>query len=171
MSPLPVRPLSDLVPAALRKQVESAFGTLLEKLIHRADAKVVDCERGLGIGDAKIYRYLRGDRHFPAAWLALLPPAVELLYLEERASHHAMTLAPVGDHEGDGRTLHTIVAELSDVIRAAAQGEADGHLSVADADQEEAEILEAQRALADRLAYLRKVRAARGAVVEMRRSR
>lgn len=161
---LPARVFS-LVPEAFRKQTEAEFGARVERLIARAGVRVVDVARSLGLRDTKLYAAFRGTEHFRAAWLELLPPAVERLYLEERAAHHGCTLAPVGDAAGAGSRFHALVVELGDVTRAAAEGEADGQLSVADCERELAEITQAKRALADREALLRRVASERGAPV------
>ncbi len=161
MSALRDQPFS-LSPEAARKEAEVTFGERIESLVHRAGARVVDVERALGLGDAKIYRHFRGVENFRAAWIALLPPAVELLYLEERAQHHGRELAPIGDASSPSARLHAVVAELADVMRVASVSESDGNVSVEDAMAEREEIAEARKALADRDAHLVAVIAARG---------
>lgn len=162
---LPDRTFS-LAPEAARKQSEVTFGERLEVLVHRAHAKPVDVARLLGFKKTtKLYAAFRGVFHFRAAWLECLPPAVERLYLDARAQHHAMRLAPIGDPESPQRTFHALVRELGDVTRVASASEEDGTISVDEALAELREITEAETALADRKAYLHAVVRARGALV------
>lgn len=154
----PDRAFSDLAPEAARKQSEVTFGKRTERWIYRAGSCVADVERMLGLPEDRLGRYLKAThgtqpRHLPASWLELLPPAVERLYLDERAAHHGCELRPVGDASG-ARALVDVVREATDVMRASAEAEADGVHTADEIERELREIRELERVLADRRAHL-----------------
>lgn len=119
----------DATPREARVRAEEQFGEYLRELIARAGVKFTDAARLLGVRREDLYEILDGSKHARAAWLALLPPAVELLYLEERAAHHGRELRLVEGEDSAPHTLHAVVLALGDTLRAAAEGESDGSLS------------------------------------------
>lgn len=149
-------------PRVARVAEEDAFGSLLRELIAKTGVKFVDVARHLAIRREDLYEVMDGSKHMRAAWLALLPPVVEIAYLQSRAAHHGYELAPVGDADSVHGRMHSVVAELSDVVRCAAVSEADGHLSLDEATEELRQIEEAERALSSRKALLRKAVESRG---------
>lgn len=165
---------SGLVPEAARRQAEITLGPRLERLIYAAGSCVADVERFIGLAPDGLTRFLRPThgtqpRYFRAAWLELLPPAVERLYLDERAAAHGCELRPVGDATAP-HALVDLVRETTDVMRAAAEAEADGVHTADEIDRELREIGELERVTAARREHLRQLREAlRPKVVRGRR--
>lgn len=163
----PDQPFS-LVPKALRKQVEATFGKRVQTWIARAGASVTDVAKLAGTRREEFYEVFEGKLHMRAAWLELLPPAVEQLFLAERAAHHGLELRPV-TAAAETVHLHQMIGELTDVLRVAADAEADGHITVEEAQAELAAWEDVERIGAVRRNQLRRVVAERGAVVPLRR--
>jgi hypothetical protein len=157
---------SDTTPRVVRVAAEDAFGEQLRSMIASAGAKVTDVARVMGMRREDLYEIFDGQKHMRAAWLSLLPPAVECLYLAARAAHHGMELRPVGDEDAHPRSLHDVITELSDVQRAACEGERDGELSVADIERELAEWRDVDNVMSSRVAHLKRLLSQRGGVVE-----
>lgn len=166
----PDQPFS-LVPEAARKQAERTFGARVQGLIVRAGVSVTDAARLLGTKRETLYKVFDDKRPMLAAWLELLPPAVERLYLAERAAHHGLELAPVAAADAPSVALHVMVGELTDVLRAAADAESDGEITVAEAETELAQWDDVLRIAPIRRAWLRRIIEQRGAVLPMRRTR
>lgn len=169
-SDAPEQPFT-LVASAAREQAERTFGERLRMLVAKAGARPVDVSGLLALKRQHLYKIFDDKRPMLAAWLELLPPAVELLYLAERAAHHAMELRPVSPATAPHVYLPQLVGELTDVMRAAADAEDDGHFSVEEAERELAQWDDIERIAPIRRAFLRKVVSERGAVVPMRRPR
>lgn len=146
---------------ALRVSIEDAFGDRLRAFVARADAKPADVARLLGLRREDLYETFDAIKHFRAAWLELLPPAVERLYLEERAAVHGLELREVADRSSP-RDLGVIARELGDVLTAAAIAESDGHISVEEAERELAEWGDVDRVMSARRAQLRRAVEQRG---------
>ena len=144
-----------------RVGVEDAFGERLRALVARAGARPVDVARFLGVRREDLYEVFDGLKHARAAWLELLPPAVERLYLEERAAVHGLELREVADRSSP-RDLGVIARELGDVLTAAAIAESDGHISVEEAERELAEWGDVDRVMSARRAQLRRAIEQRG---------
>lgn len=149
---------------ALRVSIEDAFGGRLRAWVARADAKPADVARLLGLRREDLYETFDAVRHFRAAWIELLPPAVERLYLEERAAAHGLELRQVAD-ASHPRALPDVVRELSEVMTTAAVAEADGHISVEEAERELREWTDVDRVMGARVARLRQAIAQRGLAV------
>ncbi len=150
-------PVTDETCRCARVRVEDAFGERLRGWIASSGTSFAAVARLLGLPRTKLYAALDGAIHVRAAWLELLPPAVELAYLAERAEHHACELRPAGvaTDLAAPRALHNVVLELTDVVRAASEAEADGHLSPDEIRRELAEWEDVDRVRAARVAMLR----------------
>jgi len=135
-------PAQALSAEARRKEVEQGFGERLRSWI--GSTKLVTVERALGLKGNDLYDVLTSAKHARAAWLELLPPAVELAYLAERAAAHALRLAPVATEES---TMGDIIAHVGHVLTLCAQSEQDGWVSPEEATAD----LKALRALARKL--------------------
>lgn len=155
-------PAQASTPRLARVATEDGFGARVRGWISASGARFVDVAASLGMRREDLYEVMDGAKHARAAWLELLPPAVEILYLRERAAHHALDLRPVADASSPHARMHAVVSELSDVVRCAATSEADGFVSVEEATDELREIEEAERALSARKAHLLTVVDARG---------
>lgn len=151
---------------ARRAELEDAFGAHVQVLIARSGSTPTQVADALGIDRPKLYECfdpIKG-RHFRAAWLAALPPAVEALYLEERAAALGMQLVAVAD-ETTPRALGDVMRELGDVLAQTARAEADGFISPEEAEEGLREIDDAMRVLAARRALLREAVQKRGLAV------
>jgi hypothetical protein len=146
--------LPTLSAQALRAELCDRFPRYLEALVHREGCAVIDVERGLGLQDAKIYEYFRGRKNFPLAILPMLPPAVELAILADRAAHHGRELTLTAD-AGEASLLR-VISEAGDVLRTAATSEADGVISAKEARAELAEIEQLEAALLARKSMLKR---------------
>ncbi len=146
---------------AHRVATEDAFGDRVRALVARAGAKPTDVARLLGLRREDLYEAFDTIKHFRAAWIELLPPAVELLYLAERAAAHGLELRQAGD-DAHPRALPDVVRELSEVMTTAAISEADGHISVEEAERELREWADVDRVMVARTARLRTAIAQRG---------
>lgn len=157
-----------LSPRAARVEAEETWGARLHAWIARAGAKVGDVAAALGMKRRELYYRFDGDRSFPAAWLALLPPAVQIEEFRERADALGYRLEPLADIPADydhGVDAAAYLSELTDCPRVRMASEADGTLTVAEIDRERREIEEARAALSRREAFLRHARAQHGGVV------
>lgn len=148
----------------LRVATEDAFGERLRALVARAGARPADVARLLGVRREDLYETFDVVKHFRAAWLELLPPAVEQLYLAERAAAHGLELRQAGD-DAHPRALPDVVRELSEVMTTAAISEADGFLSVEEAERELREWADVDRVMVARTARLRLAVQQRGLAV------
>jgi hypothetical protein len=158
----------DLSPRAARVEAEEAWGARLHAWIARSGTKVADVAHSLGMKRRELYYRFDGDRSFPAAWLALLPPAVQFEELRERVDALGYRLEPLADLPADydhGADAAAYLSELTDCPRVRMASEADGTLTVAEVDRELREIEEARAALSRREAFLRHARRERGGVV------
>lgn len=117
----------------VRVGLEESFGARLRGWILRGDAKFVDVARALGLTTNDLSDVLDGAKHSRAAWLELLPPAVELLYLAERAQHHALRLAPVATLES---TMAEAIAHFGAALTTCGQSEADGWVDAEEATRD-----------------------------------
>lgn len=165
MSDVGEREISHDERAVLRTRVEVGFGKRLRALIAEAGAEVATVARHLAKRRPDLYEIFEGEGHFRAAWLELLPPAVEQLYLRERAAAHRMELRPAGDPEAHPRALVDVVTALTNGVRVAAEGEADGALDPQEIDRELAAWEQVDKVRWARVAYLKHLRARRGGVV------
>lgn len=173
MTSLPDRPFSDWLcglPAglsadALRAEAGSRFRAALHR--HLVGATTVTATAtALGVDGAKLYPYLTdGQKHFPAAWLPLLPVAVLRPLLETLAARLGLVLRE-SEHDGDV-LLHDLVSEVSRALADAAQSEADGVISVDEAERGIGIMRGLVRLLEQRIAMLERVRVARGRVVHV----
>lgn len=156
-------------PRAARTQSEDTFGTRLRGWIVRSGATFTDVARMLAIRRERLYDILEGHRPFNGAWLPLLPPAVLRVALEDLAGGIGEQLSPRPelncDRQDDRRQLADLVREAGDVLRVAAESQADGYLAVNECDEELREIQQLERVLAARKARLHQVRDERGAPV------
>ncbi len=127
---------------ASRVEAEEAFGETLRAYIAKSGAKFVDVARGLGIQRVDLYEVMDSAKHMRAAWLPLLPPAVERLYLADRAAHHGMELKPVATGEASFSDAAPVILAT---LATCAASEADGRLEVDEciADLAKLEALEA----------------------------
>jgi hypothetical protein len=165
----PSSPDLDDVGAAKRARVEAetTFGERLRALCAKAGARPTNVARLLGMRREDLYEVFDGFKHARAAWLELLPPAVEQLYLAARAAHHGLELRPIASEDAHPRALHDVVMTLSLASATAAEGESDGELSVAEIDAELARWERVDEVRSSRVPYLRRMREQRGGVVEM----
>jgi len=147
---------------AARVESEEAFGPRLRRLIMGADARFVDVARALGLTTNDLGAALDGAKHVRAAWLELLPPAVELAYLAERAAHHAMRLAP---NAGAESTMREVIAHLGNVLAQCGASEADGFVTPDEAVADIKSIRELMRKLEELLAHRERALAERGLAV------
>lgn len=127
-----------------RVEREEGFGARLRDLVLVSKTSFVDVARALGMTTNDLGDVFDGAKHARAAWLELLPPAVELAYLAERAAAHALRLAPVATEES---TMGDIIAHVGHVLTLCAQSEQDGWVSPDEAHAD----LKALRALARKL--------------------
>jgi hypothetical protein len=142
-----------------RVAAEEAFGGLLRNYIARSGVKFVDVAKSMAIPRNDLYETMDGIKHCRAAWLSLLPPAVERLYLADRAAVHGMELVPVASGEtsfADAAPL--ILATLS----SCAASEADGKLEVDECIADLAKIEALEAALAGMKAKRRRAVELRG---------
>lgn len=156
-----------LVASAAREQSERTFGERLRTWVAKAGARPVDVASLVAVKRQHLYKVFDDRRPMLAAWLELLPPAVELLYLAERASHHGLELRATVPDAKPSVPLHVLVGELTDVVRVAADSESDGHISVEEAERELAQWDDVFRVGSVRRAQLERARKARGAVVHL----
>ena len=122
-------------PRVARVSCEEAFGERLRDWITQSKVPFVEVARALGIQRSDLYEVMDGDKHAHAAWMECLPPAVERLFLAERAHEHGLELRDVSPPEKEA-TLTDIVFTLSGAMVAAAAGEADGVVTQAEAQAE-----------------------------------
>lgn len=160
-----------LVASAAREQAERTFGERLRTWVARSGARPVDVAALLAVKRQHLYKVFDDRRPMLAAWLELLPPAVELLYLAERATHHGLELRSVTVESTPSVQLHVMVGELTDVLRVAADSESDGQITVEEAERELAQWDDVERIAPIRRAQLRAVVKNRGAVVRLRSAR
>lgn len=144
---------------AARVESEEAFGARLRRLIMGADVRFVDVARTLGITTNDLTAALDGAKHVRAAWLELLPPAVELAYLADRAAHHAMRLAPAAGSEA---TMRDVIAHLGTVLSQCGASEADGFVAPEEAAADLRAIRDLQRRLEELTAHRERALAERG---------
>lgn len=111
-------------------RAEDAFGERLRGWITAGGAKFVDVARGMGIRRTDLYDALDGRKHVRAAWLDLLPPAVEIEYLRERAAHHGMELRAVAETDAP---FSEVLMQVGAMITACGQTESDGLVEVDEA--------------------------------------
>lgn len=160
-----------LVASAAREQAERTFGERLRGWIAKAGARPVDVAALVAVKRQHLYKVFDDRRPMLAAWLELLPPAVELLYLAERAAHHGLELRSATATQHPSIPLHVLVGELTDVLRVAADSESDGQITVEEAERELAQWDDVERIAPVRRAQLRAVIKNRGAVVQLRSQR
>lgn len=127
-----------------RVEREETFGARLRGWILRSEARFVDVARHLGVTTNVLSDALDGSKHVRAAWLELLPPVVERLYLAERAEHHALQLVPKAAATA---TIADAIAQVGAVLTLCSTSEADGFVSVEEAETD----LRALHALARKL--------------------
>jgi hypothetical protein len=153
------RPISTS-PRAARAQAEADFARRLRIALAHCDAGMTELAQRLGVGRKRLYQALEPDsgRPFHAAWLPLLPEDVRLALARADAGDMGMELVPVAvlaQSRDDAGQLSRLIAELSDVMRCAAESQADGVITPAEARAELLEIAEAEEILAHRRARLR----------------
>jgi hypothetical protein len=153
MSWLPEDPCA-FSPQAYRAELCERFPAYLEKLVRVHDVRIVDFEQSLGVGPSKAYQYFAGTKSFHAAMLPLLPPAIELAIITDRAAHHGRELRIIED-AGEASLLR-VISEAGDVLRTAATSEADGIISAKEAREELVQIEELEAALVARKALLKR---------------
>lgn len=151
---------SEITPRVARVIAEEAFGENLRRWIAASGCKVTDVAALAGVKREDLYEAMDGTIHARAAWLALFPPPVELLYLAERAAAHGRELRLV---DADGpRTAADVVRELAQAMTAASSAEADGWIDVDEAHRELAEWADVERLLHARRELLREAIRRRG---------
>lgn len=149
---------SDLTPRAIRALVEDEFGARLEGWIRRAGVSVTDVADALGLQRPHLYDYMRGERSWKAAWLALLPAAVLREALAELAGSIGFELRPRAeldaehDHARGGTAL---VQRACDAIRQVAETQADGRIDRAEALAELELFEDLERQISERKIVLR----------------
>jgi hypothetical protein len=153
-------PIEERSPRVERVAAEDAWGERLRAWVARSGAKSTDVARGLGLKREDLYEVYDGVRHMRAAWLELLPPAVERLFLEERARAHGLELRQ--DEPRGSCTTADIVRELAEVMTVASQSDADGYIDVEEAEREEREWADLERVMTARRAQLREAVRRRG---------
>lgn len=142
-----------------RVEAEETFGARLRGWTLRGEAAAVDVARLLGVSRSDLYDVFDGDKHFRAAWLELLPPSVELLYLAERAAFHALQLAPVAAQHA---TIADAVMQIGQVLAQCTASEADGYLSPDECQQDLAALRTLIRRLEEVAAHRERGLAQRG---------
>jgi len=158
-----------LHPRAARAELMERWGEQLSRWIAVSEVSVTDVAAALGQSRPSLYK-LWGDsqKPFRAELLYLLPPALLRLVLEDLAASIGYQLAPVVEAPADydhGQAHADYVRELTDLLRARAEHEADGHLSPQEAACELREIEQAERELACRKALLHLALRERGGVI------
>lgn len=146
----------------VRVEAEEAFGERLQRLISKAGLRVTAVAERMGLDRTDLYEHFAGRKHVRAAWLELVPE-VERLYLAERAAAHGCEVRVVSSSAR--HSLTHVVRELSDVMSAAATGEADGFISVDEALREQSEWADVEQVMEARREYLRRVISERGMAV------
>lgn len=144
---------------AMRVESEDSFGARLRSMIVRAETRFQDVADAMGVSRNDLYDALDGAKHVRAAWLELLPPAVELAYLAERAAHHAMRLAPAAGSEA---TMRDVIAHLGTVLSQCGASEADGFVAPEEAAADLRAIRDLQRRLEELSAHRERALAERG---------
>lgn len=161
--PVPERTISteeERTPRLARVAAEESWGERLRAWVATSSAQHVDVARVLGIRREDLYEVYDGLRHMRAAWLELLPPVVERLFLEERARAHGLELRHVDEHAP--RAAADVVRELAEVMTVASMSEADGYIDVQEAERELAEWDDVDRVMSARRAKLREAIRRRG---------
>lgn len=150
-----------------RVKREVGFGKRLQQLVARSGVPVTRVASALGKGRGDVYELFRGESHLRAACLEMLPAAVELLYLAERAAHHGRELRVAGDAEDASapRSLLDIVNALTGAMRAAAEGEADNALTPDEIERELQAWERVDSVRWARVAFLERAKAQRGVVL------
>ncbi len=146
-----------------RHAAELGFGRRLGAWIHAAGAEVkATAEHSLGMSRNDLNDCIQGVKHFRAACLELLPPAVELLFLRERAAHHAMMLRPVANTE---ETFAEAVATFGTCLATLGASEADGYVDANEALRDLQAIEDLEQRLANVKSHRRSVLAERGRMI------
>ncbi len=153
-------PIEERSPRVERVAAEDAWGERLRAWVARSGAKSTDVARCLGLKREDLYEVYDGVRHMRAAWLELLPPVVERLFLEERARAHGLELRQ--DEPQGPRAAADVVRELAEVMTIASQSDADGYIDVEEAEREEREWADVERVMGARRAQLREAIRRRG---------
>lgn len=111
----------------VRVEREEGFGSRLRSFALDSKAKFVDVAKALGLTTNDLGDVFDGTKHARAAWMELLPPEVEQLYLAERALAHSMQLLPLATGE---EAVNGIIAHVGQVLTLCGQAEQDGHVDV-----------------------------------------
>lgn len=109
-----------------RVETEEGFGARLKGFVLSAGEQIVDVARALGVTTNDLDDVWKGSKHVRAAWIELLPPRVEMLYLADRARVHGMTLEAI---PGDEETVNAIIAQVGQVLTLCGQAEQDGTIT------------------------------------------
>lgn len=159
-----------LTPKAARKELHQTFGEQLERWVHAAGVRPCDFADGIGFERTHVYKLFRGVLPVHAAWLYLFPPALLKVVLEDLAGSIGYELTPAASEElphdyDHARDSVDYLRELTDLLRARAESEVDGELTVPEIDRELREIEEAELIVARRKTFLRRAKRDRGGLV------
>lgn len=149
-----------LSPKAARVQSEETFGARLRGWIAKADVSFTAAADAVGIRRTELYECMDGERTYKAAWLRLLPVAVQRVICADWADSLGYELRPVASLDAthdDAATATTAIHEALDAIRAATTTQADGQIERMEAIAELREWDELEAAAAVRRARLRQV--------------
>lgn len=149
-----------LSPKAARVQSEETFGARLRGWIAKADVSFTAAADAVGIRRTELYECMDGERTYKAAWLRLLPVAVQRVICAEWADSlgYELRLAPILDEShDDDRAATALIHEALDAIRAVTTTQADKSIERMEAVDERKELLELQDAISLRVARLNQV--------------
>jgi hypothetical protein len=130
-----------------RVAAELGFGDRLRKYVGRSELAVTHVAQHAGLKRERFYDLFDGNEHFRAAWLEMLPPAVELLYLSERAAAHRMRIVAEVTNEA---SLYDVMLHVGEMIAACGEVERDGLIEA----HEAAKVLPVLRRVQTRIAEL-----------------
>jgi hypothetical protein len=157
----------ELTPKAARALAEETFGARLRGWILRAEVKFTDVAHALAIPREHLYEIMDGTRHFKAAWLRLLPPAVAKCAADDLADLINYELRPqavLSAEHDDDHTAAALVREACETIQRITTTLADRQIDRREAVDLLRELDELEVAMAPVRARLRQV-IERGAVV------